>query len=197
MGVEACESNHHQFITIIIDTVRRGPEEKEEANWKQILTNRNKRDKTFFWVKNTMSLRDQEPENTLSKKEEEYRSHSWRVVKKQEEVITSSCFLTTLQPWLNHQRLVAQLQKFKLDGWCSWYLDLDDDDADGWTNGWYLDREFLWTQLMSAMLVLVHKTGQGLWLQHFDSSNRFGAIFCYKQLLCWHKLSVLRVRIER
>ena len=63
-----------------------------------------------------MSLRDQEPENTLSKKEEEYRSHSWRVVKKQEEVITSSCFLTTLQPWLNHQRLVAQLQKFKLDG---------------------------------------------------------------------------------
>ena len=27
-------------------------------------------------------------------------SHGWRVVKKQEEVITSSCFLTTLQLWL-------------------------------------------------------------------------------------------------
>ena len=62
-----------------------------------------------------MSLQDQEPENSLSKSDEAYRSHGWRVVEKQEEVI--ACLQTQLnhQRWEAQHREEAQLQKFKCE----------------------------------------------------------------------------------
>ena len=62
-----------------------------------------------------MSLQVQKPENKLSKSDEAYRSHGWRVVEKLEEVI--ACLQSQLnhKRWEAHHREAAQLQKFKCE----------------------------------------------------------------------------------